>query len=140
MNPTHLREGSARIEVERFARAVDATFDPQADRTLLALAVQPGGKIFVGGDFGFFTPNGGSPIARNHIARLYANGSVDLTFDPNAQAGVLLTTVYAIVQQPNGGLVFGGDFTSLSPNGGSAITRNNIAELNIDDIFANGFE
>src|SRR5207245_836777 len=48
-------------------------------------------------------------------------------FDPNANG-----TVYVVVVQPDGKILIGGDFTTLSPNGGIAVTRNRIARLNPD--------
>src|SRR6202795_3848695 len=48
-------------------------------------------------------------------------------FDPNAN-----DTINVVVVQPDGKILIGGDFTSLSPNGGVAVTRNHIARLNAD--------
>src|SRR5438128_4529755 len=48
-------------------------------------------------------------------------------FDPNANG-----TVRVAVVQPDGKILIGGDFTTLSPNGGAAVTRNHIARLNPD--------
>src|SRR5207302_4437645 len=48
-------------------------------------------------------------------------------FDPNANG-----TVRVVVVQPDGKILIGGDFTTLSPNGGVAVTRNHIARLNPD--------
>ena len=48
-------------------------------------------------------------------------------FDPNANG-----TVRAVVVQPDGKILLGGDFTTLSPNGGAPVTRNHIARLNPD--------
>src|SRR2546428_8747698 len=46
-------------------------------------------------------------------------------FDPNANG-----VVRVVVVQPDGKILIGGDFTSLSPNGGAAVTRNRIGRLN----------
>src|SRR5947209_3724935 len=46
-------------------------------------------------------------------------------FDPNANG-----TVRVVVVQPDGKILLGGDFTTLSPNGGSTTTRNHMARLN----------
>jgi Domain of unknown function (DUF5122) beta-propeller len=46
-------------------------------------------------------------------------------FDPNANG-----TVRVVVVQPDGKILIGGDFTTLSPNSGGAVTRNRIARLN----------
>src|SRR5437588_863864 len=48
-------------------------------------------------------------------------------FDPHADG-----TVHVVVVQPDGKILIGGDFTTLSPNGGAAVTRNRIARLNPD--------
>src|SRR5437667_5249241 len=48
-------------------------------------------------------------------------------FDPNANG-----SVDVVVVQPDGKILIGGEFTTLSPNGGAAITRNHIARLNPD--------
>src|SRR5438445_3765288 len=48
-------------------------------------------------------------------------------FDPNAN-----DSVYVAVVQPDGKILIGGNFTTLSPNGGAAVTRNHIARLNPD--------
>src|SRR5437660_1919204 len=48
-------------------------------------------------------------------------------FDPNAN-----DSVYVAVMQADGKILIGGDFTTLSPNGGAAVTRNHIARLNPD--------
>jgi len=48
-------------------------------------------------------------------------------FNPNANGAVS-----AVVIQPDGKILIGGYFTTLSPNGGAAVTRNYIARLNPD--------
>jgi uncharacterized delta-60 repeat protein len=48
-------------------------------------------------------------------------------FDPNANG-----TIRVVAVQTDGKILIGGDFTSLSPNGGAAVTRNRIARLNPD--------
>src|SRR5437870_2826138 len=48
-------------------------------------------------------------------------------FDPNANG-----VVRVVVVQSDGKILIGGDFTTLSPNGGAAVTRNHIARLNPD--------
>ena len=45
-------------------------------------------------------------------------------FDPNANG-----TVNVVVFQPDGKILIGGSFTTLSPNGGVSVTRNRIARL-----------
>jgi uncharacterized delta-60 repeat protein len=48
-------------------------------------------------------------------------------FDPNANG-----LIRVVVVQPDGKILIGGDFTTLAPNGGAAVTRNRIARLNPD--------
>src|SRR5205807_1945117 len=55
-------------------------------------------------------------------------------FDPNANGAIR-----AVVVQPDGKILIGGDFTALSPNGGAAVTRNRIARLNPDGTLDSGF-
>jgi len=56
------------------------------------------------------------------------------SFDPNANAAVRV-----IVVQPDGKILIGGDFTTLAPNGGPAVTRNHIARLNPDGTLDTAF-
>ena len=55
-------------------------------------------------------------------------------FDPNANGAV-----YVVVVQPDGKILIGGDFTTLSPNGGASVTRNHIARLNPDGTLDTAF-
>jgi uncharacterized delta-60 repeat protein len=55
-------------------------------------------------------------------------------FDPNANGAVNV-----VVVQPDGKILLGGDFTTLSPNGGAAVTRNRIARLNPDGTLDTAF-
>ena len=55
-------------------------------------------------------------------------------FDPNANG-----TIRVVVVQPDGKILIGGDFTTLSPNGGAAVTRNHIARLNPDGTLDTAF-
>ena len=48
-------------------------------------------------------------------------------FDPNANGAI-----YAVLVQPDGKILLGGDFTTLAPNGGTTVPRNHIARLNPD--------
>jgi uncharacterized delta-60 repeat protein len=59
--------------------SLDAGFNPGsgADGTVWAVAVQPDGKVLIGGDF---THINGTP--RNFLARLNTDGSVDTSFNP----------------------------------------------------------
>src|SRR3989440_13062283 len=62
-----------------------------------------------------------------------AQTAVD-SFDPNANGPVRV-----VVVQADGKILIGGDFTTLSPNGGPAVTRNHIARLNPDGTLDTAF-
>jgi uncharacterized delta-60 repeat protein len=55
-------------------------------------------------------------------------------FDPNAN-----DIIRVVVVQPDGKILLGGDFTTLSPNGGGPVTRNRIARLNPDGTLDTAF-
>lgn len=71
-----------------------------------AITVQPNGRILLGGFL-----NVGSTTFYSGCARLLANGSVDTSFDLNQSPDI---TANDIVVQPDGALVIGGDFTTVS--------------------------
>ena len=123
--------GGAAVTRNRIARLET---DGTLDRTLnlgtignfvLATAVQPDGKILVGGTF--TTVLG---VARNNIARLNSDGTLDTAFNPNANGSVL-----SIAAQPDGKILAGGDFTGRI--GGQ--TRNHIARLDPTTGLADSF-
>ena len=99
--------------------SLDPTFNPGggADQWVRTIAVQPDGKIIIGGEFTDY-----SGTSRRFIARLESNGSLDPAFDPGFGANGPVST--AIVQ-PNGSILIGGEFQFY--NGES---RNFIARLN----------
>ena len=119
----------------RIAR-LDATtgladsFNPNANNSVNAIAVQSDGKVLAGGNFNGANSIGGQ--TRNYIARLDpATGLAD-AFDPNAGSGVPFTSIYSIAVQADGKVLAGGAFTTLAPNGGAVVSRNFIARLETD--------
>jgi hypothetical protein len=88
--------------------AVDG-FDPGANSTVRALALQPDGKILVGGTFITLGGGGTGTPTRRRIGRLNADGSLDTAFvagvtpDPTAE-------VWAIALQADGKILVGGLF------------------------------
>ena len=105
------------------------SFDPNANNVVYSLAVQPDGKILVGGAF---TNIGGQ--MRSRMARLDpATGLAD-AFNPDA-SGFLYPYVFAIAVQPDGKIVVGGDFRFI---GGQ--TRNHIARLHPATGLADAFD
>jgi uncharacterized delta-60 repeat protein len=116
---------------------LDASFDPSANGDVSCIALQPDGKIVIGGSFGELQPNGSLvSTVRSRIARLNADGSVDTGFDPNAN-----NQVGSIALQPDGKILIGGGFSTLQPNGaGVATPRSNVARLNADGTVDSGFD
>jgi uncharacterized delta-60 repeat protein len=105
----NLYNGVAR---HKFARlnsngSLDTSFDPGTGpgeffANVYAIALQPDGKIMVGGLFPAY--NG---VSRDGLARSNSDGSIDTTFDP-------LTTIARVVDdfalQPDGKILIGGNF------------------------------
>jgi uncharacterized delta-60 repeat protein len=107
--------------------SVDATFNPGANNAVENLAVQPDGKIAVAGEFTTLGGGGTGTTTRNRIGRLHANGSLDVDFNPGANA-----SVYAMAMQPDGKILLGGPFTGLG--GGTGTTaRANLGRLSSAD-------
>jgi uncharacterized delta-60 repeat protein/prepilin-type N-terminal cleavage/methylation domain-containing protein len=81
-----------------------------------AIALQPDGKMVIGG---WFTNVSGS--ARNRVARLNADGTHDTTF---ANGSTLADTwVLSVALQPDGKVLIGGDFTIVNGTTVNRITR-----------------
>jgi uncharacterized delta-60 repeat protein len=104
-------------------------FNPDPNNSVFSIALQPDGKILIGG---LFTTIGGT-TTRNRIARLNSDGSLDTGFDPNAS-----NWVSSIALQPDGKILIGGSFTVIGATIGGT-TRNRIARLNSDGSLDTGF-
>jgi uncharacterized delta-60 repeat protein len=104
----------------------DGQFDPSLavplgglNNSNYAIAEQPDGKIIVAGRFTSY-----AGTARNHIARLNANGSIDTGFDPGIGTN---DDIWSVALQSDGKILIGGDFNTYNGSG-----RNRIARLNAD--------
>jgi uncharacterized delta-60 repeat protein len=96
---------------------VDTTFSAPAfvGGDVLALAADAQGRVVVSGTFGVV---GGQP--RAGVARLLADGSLDLTFRPDirsAFSGGSGPIVRAVVVQPDGKVLLGGSFMAAGIGG-----------------------
>jgi len=100
---------------------VDSSFNPGANSTVLSLALQADGKILVGGAFGTL---GGQ--SRNSIGRLNADGTLDTSFDPGAGGGIY--GVCSLAVQPDGKILVGGEFTTLTGQARQCLGRLNNSE------------
>ena len=107
--------------------ALDSSFEPVsgANGPINALAASPGNQFILGGSFTSF--NG---VARNHVARVNADGSLDSGFNATANG-----TVWAAAVQFDGRVLIGGDFNSVNGQ-----TRNHLARLNTDGTLDTTFD
>lgn len=110
------RSGIARLHDDC---TLDGTFDPGTGTNNVVWAVRMQGlnQVLIGGEF--TEVNG---VARNHIARLNADGSLDNTFNPNVDGAV-----NSLAVQADGKILIGGSFNLVG-----GVVRRNIARLNAD--------
>ncbi len=103
------RNGIARLNPDG---SLDSEFNPGGglDGTTRIVALQPDGKIIVGGDFQNVD---GAPFSC--VVRLLSNGPVDSTFVPALVSSSVATPprVATLNVQPDGKIVIGGIFTHL---------------------------
>ena len=110
--------------------SLDPTFNPGANATVYALAMEPDGQILVGGSFTTLGGGGTGTTSRSNIGRLNLDGTLDTTFNPGANGAV-----HSLVIQPDGQILVGGAFTTLGGGG----TRSFIGRLNPDGSLASDF-
>ena len=116
--------------------SLDVTFDPglgaggatTSGAIVFGLALQPDGKIVLGGSF----ETVGSQT-RNGLARLNADGSLDAGYDPEVtglQSGIPATStrgVFCMALQADGKILCGGQFSQVA-----GVARNGFARVNAD--------
>lgn len=110
---------------------IDKSFGVAAgfDRDVNALALQPDGKIIVGGSF---TNYNGRANACNKIVRLNTDGSIDASF----RTGIgFRGEVFALLLQNDGKILVGGGLASYNGSPCSDLVR-----LNSDGTLDDGFE
>ena len=83
--------------------SLDTAFTGTTNGNVSDIAVQPDGKIIIGGDFSKV-----DGIDRAGIARLNSNGSLDVSFDPGTGTGG--NAVKSISLDPDGKVIIGGTF------------------------------
>ena len=116
LNPT---EGIVRLNSDgNIGNAFNPVLDANSS-AINAIALQPDGKILIGGFFA--TVNGTS---RTSVARLNSDGSLDATF--NVMLGVN-STVRSIPVQTDGKIMLGGSFSGVN-----GFSRGNLVRLNAD--------
>lgn len=115
---------------------LDDTFSPDIGTTgtgsvsVNTIAVQPDGKLVIGGSFKRV-----GPVDKFYIARLNPDGSLDATFGTNAEFFVSLISIEA-----EGKITIGGAFRSIDDRSGSGyLTRERLARLMPDGSLDPGF-
>ena len=114
---------------------LDATFNGGgfgANSAVQALALQPDGKVLVGGNF---TGYNGNLTVPDYVLRLNADGSIDPNFDTGGYSGLTGIFVGALAVQADGKVLVGGSFTDY--NYGTA--PNNVLRLNANGFLDTGF-
>jgi uncharacterized delta-60 repeat protein len=138
LRPNGALETTARSRIARLNAdgSVDTGFDPNANNEVGSIALQPDGKILIGGGFSTLQPNGAEAATpRSYVARLNADGTLDSGFDPKAN-----NYVSSLAVQGDGKILIGGDFIRFQPNGAVAPTiRSRLARLNSDGTLDAGF-
>lgn len=99
--------------------SLDAGFQAEVNAPVRAIAVQPDGRIVIGGDF--TSVNG---VPRNGVARLKTDGDLDLSFNPGLGAGGG-GSVNTLGLQVDGKVLIGGGFVTFD-----GTNRGRIAQLN----------
>ncbi|MFH1222767.1 MAG: chitobiase/beta-hexosaminidase C-terminal domain-containing protein [Pseudomonadota bacterium] len=125
--------GTARTRIARINSdgTLDTSFTPGtgASSTIYTIAVQADGKILIGGAFTSY--NG---TARNRIARINSDGSLDTSFNPGTGVNASVQTIAA---QADGDILIGGDFTTYNGSACGYIARIN-SDGSLDAAFNSG--
>jgi uncharacterized delta-60 repeat protein len=92
---------------------------------LTSLLLQSDGKILIGGSLTFVTLSPGHTVARNNIARLNADGTADVSFDPGSGPSYSSVAFLTMGLEPDGRILIGGKFYQYN---GTAVP--DVARLN----------
>jgi uncharacterized delta-60 repeat protein len=107
-----------------FNSNLDLSLQPTLDHVIKAAAVQPDGKLLLGGQFQ--TVNGS---AHNYLVRFNQDGTLDTSFQPTFVTGSIGVGVAALAVQPDGKILAGGDF---DVNLGTLRDRKRFGRFNAD--------
>jgi uncharacterized delta-60 repeat protein len=106
----------AGLYISQYPSVADS-FNPGANGSVTAIAIQPDGRIIIGGAFTLVAGQ-----SRGRIARLNSDGTLDAAFDPGANG-----SVNCILVMEDSKILVGGSFSILGGSG-----RTNIGRLNAD--------
>lgn len=101
------------------------------DNVCYTAALQPDGKIILGGNFSFY-----NEIKTNRLARFNADGTFDNTF--NADQALLRGFVYSLGIQSDGKIIVGGSF-ELNQEGKNSVLKRLNTDGSIDNTFTEYF-
>lgn len=124
--------GESRNHIARlnFDGTLDTTFQnglSGANDSVFPVAVQRDGKILIGGRF-----TSVNDVNRNSIARLNADGTLDVTFQNDLPGANDI--VFSVVEQSDGKILIGGSFTAVND-----VYRSYFARLHPDGSLDTGF-
>jgi uncharacterized delta-60 repeat protein len=110
--------------------SLDTSFEPASgtNGTIEALAVQADGRIVITGSFNQYTGS-----VRNKVARLHANGQLDVSFDPGD--GIQQGFINDVAVDPGGRVLLAGNFTSYDGE-----PANSLARINTDGSLDTSFD
>jgi len=131
----HNRSRLARLHSDG---SVDTTFGSDSNGpadVVHSIAMQADGKLVIGGAFNFVSDSIASHDSVK-IARINSDGTVDTAFNSGGRG--FNGTCFAVSLQENGKVLAGGNFSSFF-NGVTSINRLNLARLNADGSFDDGF-
>jgi uncharacterized delta-60 repeat protein len=123
---TSFRQFFARLNADG---TVDNTFnlDSRVDNVIYSAAVQPDGKVVLGG----YTGDDFSRTPSKGVWRVNSDGSLDTSFDARIPK---LESVGTIALETDGKILIGGGFTAVN-----GVSRTRIARLNPDGSLDNSF-
>lgn len=119
-------QGVARFNIDD---SLDTSFKVATNQFVKAIAVQPDGKLLIGGAFTAVQPTGAASFTTFWgIARLNADGTLDSSFQAAPAGSVKANNnVRGIALQPDGKIIIGGYFNRID-----GAIANYVARLNAD--------
>ena len=113
--PVHLpANGSQTLTAEVNRPAFNRGGSGCGGGSVVALALQPDGKLVIAGAFSQYNRD---PAAPQRLLRLHPDGKRDITFNPGGSGfsgGINSGLVYDLVLQPDGKILAGGTFTAYN--------------------------
>lgn len=112
------------------------SFNPGSNAFVAQIVLEPS-SILVGGAFSTMGGGGLGNTTRQHLARVFSDGSLDVTFNPGTNGSIL-----AIALLGDGRMIVGGGFTTIGGGGFGSTSRSRLALLsaqgNVDTNFNPG--